>query len=116
MFQTLDRRYELIFRRRFIHDPEHRLFLALLMNLPDAASVTSVLKQAFPDEAPAALIADWLDDLCSPALQGSSGLRLPPETLARIRGGLADDGQASDAFAALNRDLELPNVLSSLFR
>jgi hypothetical protein len=116
MFGTIDRRTELIFRRKYVHDPEQRLFLALLMNLPDAASVTSVLKQAFPDEAPAELIADWLEDLSSPTLQGASGLYLDDDAVSRIRSGLADESSTSATLTALSNELKLPTVLSSLFR
>jgi hypothetical protein len=53
----------LVGRRARIHRPEHRLFLALLLNLPDRASVLEIVRQAHPEAPPTATIARWVEEL-----------------------------------------------------
>jgi hypothetical protein len=88
-FDEQRRLYYLIARRRFLHDAGHRLFLALLLNLPDRASVDAILRQRFPDRDPAEMLAGWLEELSAPDLRGVSGLQLDDATRGRLRGLLA---------------------------
>lgn len=61
-------------RRKLLTDPEHRLFMALLLNLPDRASMDKVLTQGFPSEDPGVLLGRWVTELASPSQRGVSGL------------------------------------------
>jgi hypothetical protein len=97
-----------ILARRGLLDALHqRLFLALLANLPDAPSITTILGRLFPGQPPGALLLDWVEELASPRLRGVSGLRLTPERLAQFRAVPADRrehdllAEVRDAWAGL---------------
>ena len=66
-------------RRGMIHALEHRTLLALLANLPDAPSVTSVVHQLFPGEDPGALLLTWAEELRGPTWRASPDCRSPTE-------------------------------------
>jgi hypothetical protein len=55
-----DRR--VISRRQVAKQPEHRFFLALLLNLQDRASVFEMIRQAFPARPPGDTIIGWLKE------------------------------------------------------
>ena len=62
---TLDeivRRDGLVELRRSITDPDHRFFLALLLNVPSRADILAMVGQRFPG-APADTIMRWIEDL-----------------------------------------------------
>lgn len=71
-------------RRQLLTDPEHRLFLALLLNLPDRASIDKVLVQRFPGQDPGALLSRWVTELASPAQRGISGLVMDEAETAAV--------------------------------
>jgi hypothetical protein len=75
----------IILRRGMLHALHQRVLLALLANLPDAASITGVLEQLFPGEVPSCLLLDWVEELSSPALRGLSGLSVTKDHLAELR-------------------------------
>jgi len=82
-------------RRRLVHEPSHRLFLALLLNLPDRTSVDIILRSKFPDHEPADLLAQWVGELNSPMLRGVSGLRLSDDELNAVNAALHGEPQDS---------------------
>jgi hypothetical protein len=49
--------------RSSIIEPEHRFFLALLMNAPTRADLLSLVKQRFPGEQPAVIVLRWVTEL-----------------------------------------------------
>jgi hypothetical protein len=53
----------IILRRRLAKQPEHRFFLALLLNLPDRGHIFAVVRRAFPGPEPAATVLRWLREL-----------------------------------------------------
>lgn len=106
----LARRFELVGRRRLIDDPGQRLFLALLLNLPDQASMTGLLAAAFPAESPHALLRGWLTALASPELRGASGFRFSDAQLEQLVAAI--DPSASAATAPS----KVPRALAPLFR
>jgi hypothetical protein len=53
----------IVSRRRLAKQPEHRFFLALLLNLPDRLHILDVVRRAFPFDDPADSITRWLADL-----------------------------------------------------
>ena len=55
-FDQQRRSYSITSRRRMLQNPEHRLFLALLLNLPDRRSVDAILGQRFPEHDPGVLL------------------------------------------------------------
>jgi len=83
-FDHQRRLLSIITRRKLLTDPEHRLFLALLLNLPDRASIDKVLAQRFPGEDPGELLARWVTELASPLLRGISGLVMDEAKTAAV--------------------------------
>lgn len=78
------REQAIISRRRMLRSPDHRLFLALLLNLPDWMSVRSIVSSLFPDDEPEATLARWLTELAAPENRGASGLRLSEEQIRSV--------------------------------
>jgi len=104
-------------RRKLVHDPAHRLFLALLLNLPDRSSVDLILRAKFPDQNPADLLAQWVGELNSPQLRGLSGLRLSDDELAGVNAALhseRQDGRSSDALELLGSKVVHTPLLETL--
>jgi hypothetical protein len=68
--------------RTLITEPEHRFFLALLMNAPTRADLLALVSQRFPKEAPAAVVLRWAEELTEISEQGVTILDASfPETL-----------------------------------
>ena len=74
----------------------HRTFLALLANLPDRASVSTVLESLYPGCQPERLVLEWVLQLASSQYRGISGLRLTEAQQAAVQDRLAGDGPLSD--------------------
>ena len=63
-------------------EPEHRFFLALLMNASGRDDLLALVAQRFPDEAPIATVLRWVEELTEASDQGVSILDASfPETL-----------------------------------
>lgn len=100
-------------RRRTLRDPEQRLFLALLLNLPDVTSIQSVLRQIYPERQPGDVLADWVTDLSHPRYKEMLGISLSADSVAQLTGALrACDPKALHAISA---SVHPPELLSSLF-
>jgi hypothetical protein len=56
--------------RGAIVEPEHRFFLALLMNAPTRADLLALVAQRFPDEAPLATVVRWVEELTEVSDEG----------------------------------------------
>lgn len=65
---------QIVKRRSYINDPEHRFFLALLMNIEGKERILSLIKERFPDEDPIEKILDWTFDLAQTKVLG---LKIP---------------------------------------
>ncbi|MGI8787257.1 MAG: hypothetical protein ACR2HG_05790 [Pyrinomonadaceae bacterium] len=61
---------EILKRRGFLTDPEHRFFLALLMNVEGRERILSLIKNRFPDSDPVEKILDWTFDLANTKVLG----------------------------------------------
>ncbi|MGC2237510.1 MAG: hypothetical protein WA584_15205 [Pyrinomonadaceae bacterium] len=61
---------EIVRRRSFITEPEHRFFLALLMNVEGKERIFSLIKQRFPDSEPLDKVLDWTFDLAQTRVLG----------------------------------------------
>jgi hypothetical protein len=81
---------QILARRGLINVLHQRLLLALLANLPDAESISSVLGQLYPDQTARDLLLDWVTELSTPALRGVSGLSLSAARVAELRSAPAD--------------------------
>lgn len=101
-------------RRRLVHDPEHRLFLALLLNLPDRRSVDTILAQRFPGSDAGALLSRWVSELAAPEQRGVSGLDLDDAAMAALTKALRA-GQTGQ-LGAIDLEGPPPSLLEDLFR
>lgn len=64
-FEERTREQNIIARRREIWDPEHRFFLALLLNLPNRQAIYQLINQKHPEADPETLILRWIDELAT---------------------------------------------------
>lgn len=65
------RRAGLVELRSTITDPEHRFFLALLLNVPTREELLALVARRFPDAAPTATVLRWTDELVELADDGA---------------------------------------------
>lgn len=72
VFDHLEMVNEIVRRRSFVTDPEHRFFLALLMNLEGKDAIFSLISQRFPDADPLEKVLDWVFDLAQTRVLGTS--------------------------------------------
>ena len=72
VFEEVQRQNHIIHRRGQITSNEHRFFLALLLNVPDRIKVLDLVRERFPDENPVNTIMDWVEELASTKVLGSS--------------------------------------------
>lgn len=100
--------------RSTIIEPEHRFFLALLMNAPTRDDLLSLVKQRFPRESPVAVVLRWVEELMEMSDAGVTILDASfPETLE------VEAEAQPDLFLAafgyfLKREKKLPPVMRDL--
>ena len=70
IFEHRDRLNDLVRRRGYVTNAEHRFFFALLLNVDDRERVFSLIKERFPDSDPIAKILDWTYDLAQTRVVG----------------------------------------------
>ena len=70
VFQHRDRLNEIVRRRGYVTNPEHRFFFALLLNVEGRERVFSLISQRFPDADPINKILDWSYDLAQTRVVG----------------------------------------------
>lgn len=61
---------EIVRRRAVITEPEHRFFLALLMNVEGKERIFSLIKERFPDAEPLDKVLDWTFELANTKVLG----------------------------------------------
>lgn len=110
-FDQLGRALSIAMRRQLLVDPEHRLFLALLLNLPDRSSVNTILCQQFPQTDPGLLLARWVTELAAPDRRGLSGLVMDDKATTVVIEAL----QRGDTAALGDVSVKVPTALKDLF-
>jgi hypothetical protein len=70
VFEHFDRVKDLVRRRGFITNPEHRFFFALLLNLDERDRIFELVKARFPGADPIEKILDWTYDLAQTRVVG----------------------------------------------
>lgn len=70
IFEKQDKLNEITNRRNYITQPEHRFFMALLMNVDDKKRVFSLIKDRFPDAEPIEKVLDWTMELAQTKIMG----------------------------------------------
>lgn len=73
VMEEFQRKSRLIERRRFVVEPEHRFFLALLLNIPDKAYILDLIKQRFPERNPVETICNWVQELAGIKMSPAPG-------------------------------------------
>ncbi len=63
---------EIINRREYITNPEHRFFLALLLNVEGKERIFSLVKTRFPEVEPLEKVLDWVSELAQTKILGSN--------------------------------------------
>ena len=71
VFAHLEEENEIVMRRSLVANPEHRFFLALLLNVPGRERIFALVKQRFPDVEPLEKVLDWLLELSETRIVGS---------------------------------------------
>jgi len=61
---------DLVRRRGFVDNPEHRFFFALLLNVDGRERILGLIKERFPDADPVEKILDWTYELSQIRLAG----------------------------------------------
>lgn len=80
VFEHHDLLDEVIGRRSYLTEPEHRFFLALLLNVEGRERILSLIKHRFPERDPVEKILDWVLDLSQTRVVGigsSNALGIP---------------------------------------
>ena len=100
--------------RGTIIEPEHRFFLALLMNAPTRADLLRLVAQRFPRKAPMEIVLRWIDELAEVSNEGVSILDASlPEAIE-----VESDAQADLFLSAfryfMKRDKKRPPVMRDL--
>jgi hypothetical protein len=57
------REQNIVARRREVRDPDHRFFLALLLNLPDRDSIFRMIDRQYPDSDSEQMVLRWISEL-----------------------------------------------------
>ena len=100
--------------RAAVVEPEHRFFLALLMNAPTRDDLLALVARRFPEEAPADTISRWAEELTEVSDHGVTLLDTSfPETLG------VDEEAKPELFLSafrhfLRRDKKLPPAMRDL--
>lgn len=71
VFEHRERVNDLVRRRSFVDNPEHRYFFALLLNVDGRERILSLIRDRFPDADPIEKILDWTYDLSQMRLAGA---------------------------------------------
>jgi hypothetical protein len=70
VFDYLDLQGQLIEKRKFVSEPEHRFLFALLLNLDDREHILELIRQRYTDEDAVEKVLDWLFDLSQTRVLG----------------------------------------------
>lgn len=83
IFAELKRTDSIVVLRNVISEPEHRFFLALLLNIDSIGDILLLVQERFPESDPKEKMLDWVSDLGNTrVIDGSSpnGLGIPKFT------------------------------------
>jgi len=72
VFAHLEKQDEIIRRRSYVTESEHRFFLALLLNVEGRERIFSLVKERFPDKEPLDKVLDWTFDLAQTRVLGEN--------------------------------------------
>lgn len=114
MYAEEMRRGRLLARRGMMREQRHRLFLALIVNLPDRLSIHSAIAQLYPGQNPDEVIMRLVEELSSAEYRGISGLALGPDQLEVLQAKLLEGGTEA-ALGDVASTWNPPSMLEKLF-
>lgn len=97
----------IVAQRRHLHDPGHRLLLALALNLEDPGEIHDALQSLRPGADPTALVGDWLHELHDVHASATEGLT--DDTLDEIVAAFSQGGLSQ-------RELDAAGTLAAAAR
>jgi hypothetical protein len=71
IFARMDMLDEIVTRRGYVTNPEHRFFMALLLNADGRERMFSLIKHRYPDADPVEKVLDWTFDLAQTRVLGA---------------------------------------------
>lgn len=74
VFEHQDKIDEIVKRRGYVTDPEHRFFMALLLNVEGRSRIFALIKHRYPDEDPIEKTLDWIFDLAQTRVMGAENM------------------------------------------
>lgn len=80
VFERYDMLDEMMRRRNLLTNPEHRFFLALLLNIDSRLPILDIIRSRYPDHEPLEKVLDWTYDLANTRIAGdekSTALGIP---------------------------------------
>lgn len=72
VFAHRDMQDEIVRRRGYVTNPEHRFFLALLMNIEGRENIFELVRRRFPDDDPMERVLDWVLELAQTRVVGGN--------------------------------------------
>jgi hypothetical protein len=72
----IQREKALVGMRNCVTRSEHRFFLALLLNVPDRATILDLVGQCFPHRSPVDTVCDWMVELSNTKSLKSPGAKV----------------------------------------
>lgn len=69
-FAHYERLQDLVRRRSFVDNPEHRFFFALLLNIEGRDRIFSLIRERFPESDPVEKVLDWAMELSQTRIAG----------------------------------------------
>jgi len=72
IFRHQDKLNQILRQRSYVTNPEHRFFMALLLNIEGKERILSLVKERFPDADALEKILDWTYDLAQTKVFGSN--------------------------------------------
>jgi hypothetical protein len=72
VFEEEWRQDDITRRRATIQNEDHRFFLALLLNVPERATLLELVKQKFPQQDAVDLVVSWIRELAATRIFGST--------------------------------------------
>ena len=109
VFEHRENVEQIIKRRSYVTDNEHRFFLALLMNVEGKNQIFSLIKERFPENDPIEKVLDWTFDLSNTRVLGENipnalGIENFDDTDLFVLESLLKDRNAGEMESALKSD------------
>ena len=124
VFAHMDMQDEIVSRRAYVTQPEHRFFIALLMNIDSREMIFKLIKTRYADADPIEKVLDWVFDLSQTRVVGietTNALGLPDfgdAEMSALEGLLNNkiDDEIAAAFAAENPNASPEAIKSALVK